>query len=319
MITVVGEGAWGTAVATVLAYNRQAVFLWCNDPQVKKSIETTRYNDRYLPGVFLSELIIPVTDLPEAIRESLWIFESTPVQFLRSVLSSLDKKIVEDKRWVVLSKGIEKDTLLLPTQLINELFNTTNYVVMFGPSFAHELAKQQLTAVTLATDNGALAQEVQKIVTTDYLKTFMSDDMIGVQCAGAFKNVLALIVGILDGAGCGDNTKAFVLTRGLQEIIQLSEQLGAHAQTFYGLAGIGDLVLTAYGKSSRNVMVGQKMGKGQSLEMILQETGAIPESINTLKSMRELIIEKKLTLPLLMGIYDIVFNRLSVEQFLKKI
>lgn len=317
MITVIGEGAWGTAVATVLAHNHQELFLWCYDSQVQKFIERTRHNERYLPGIYLSENIIPTTDLAGAISKSSWIFESTPVQFLRSVLVPLDKKVVEGKKWVVLSKGIEKDSLLLPTQLLNELFGVTDYTVLFGPSFARELAEQKLTAVTLAAENFLLAQDVQKLIQNDYFKTFLSEDVIGVQCAGAFKNVLALILGILEGAGYADNTKAFVFTRGLHEIVQLSKQLGAHEQTFYDLSGIGDMVLTAYGKSSRNVLVGQCIGKGQTVEHILQETGTIPESINTLTSMRQLIEEKKCNLPLLNGIYDIVFNQLSVSEFLK--
>ncbi len=320
MVAVIGEGAWGTAIATLLAENNHTVFLWCHDPKVKESIEKTRYNERYLPGIFLKESIIPIVDLNGAIGQSSWIFEAIPVKFLRSVLVRIDASMVDKKAWVVLSKGIENETLLFPTQIIDDVFkNHSSKAVLFGPSFAKELAEQQITAVTVATEQKELGVLLQQLLNNSYFKTYVSDDVVGVQACGALKNIVALLVGMLDGAGYSFNTKAFVMTLGLQEMAKFVEACGGKQETVYDLSGIGDLILTACGGLSRNVMVGQRLGKGEKLAAILQQTGAIPESINTLTAVYQLANQKELVLPLITGVYEMVFKRLSLEQFMQQL
>lgn len=318
-ITIIGDGAWGTAVATLLAENNHTVLLWCHDKRVMEAIEKTQFNAHYLPGIELSKSIIPVTDLNEAIAQSSWIFEAIPVKFLRSVVTQIDPAIAQ-KPWVILSKGIEKDTLLFPMDIITEVIGSSCLkAVLFGPSFAQELAQKQITAVIVAAENIEFGREVQSILANNYFRPYLSCDVMGVQIGGALKNVIALAVGMLSGAGYGDNTKTFVLTRGLQEIVLLAVACGAKKETIYGLSGIGDLVLTALGKLSRNTMVGQKLGQGKNLEDILQETGAIPESINTLESVHQLITKKRLNLPILTGIYDVVFKGVLLHDFMQNL
>lgn len=317
-IVVIGEGAWGTAIATLLAENNHTVLLWCHDIAVKNALISTRYNDRYLPGIFLPETIIPVTDLNDALQKSSLIFEAIPVKFLRSVLEAVDPSLGAQKSWVLLSKGIEKDTLLFPTQLLDAVMGTVcQKAVLFGPNFAQEVAQKQISAATIAVDDVELGVQVQLLLANGYFRPYLSCDVMGVQVGGALKNVIALAVGMLRGAGYGDNTQTFVLTRGLHEMVSFARACGAQASTLYGLSGIGDLVLTALGKLSRNSAVGQRLGKGETLEIILQETGIIPESINTLVSMHQLMLKKDLKLPLLMGIYDVVFRSLSLADFLQ--
>ena len=319
-VTVIGEGAWGTAMATLLAENDHTVFLWCHDSGVKKDIETMRCNHRYLPGIALSNNIIPITNINDALAQSSWVFEAIPVKFLRAVLSHVDPILANQKSWVILSKGIEKDSLLFPTQLVDELFGKEcSKLVLFGPSFAQELAQKQITGVILATENKTLGLELQKLLDNAYFKTFMSSDVLGVQIVGALKNVIALAMGMLDGAGYSDNTKAFFLTRSLYEMALFALAFGAQNETVYGLAGLGDLVLTSLGNLSRNVMVGKRLGRGDTLDIILCETGAIPEGINTLESMHQLIIQKELKLPLLISIYDVVFNGLPLQDFVNNL
>lgn len=308
-VLVVGEGAWGTAIAILLAYNGHKVYLWCHDSEVKKTIEKTRSNERYFPGVFLDELIIPTTNLNEAIQQSAWIFESTPVKYLRSVLTSADPSLCDKKPWVILSKGIENETLLLPSQIVSSVLKTQVPIAVFsGPSFAHDLAAQHITAVTLATDDELLSQALHAMLANDYFKMVFSSDLLGVQMCGALKNVIALCVGMLSGAGYGDNTKAFVITQGLHEMESIVTACGGQRETVYGLAGVGDVMLTSLGKHSKNLKVGFMLGQGKSLHSILQETGMVPEGVNTVQSVYELLQQKNLKLPFFEGMYSVVFG-----------
>lgn len=318
-ITVIGEGAWGTAVATLLAHNGHTVLLWCHDETEKKSIETSRVNQRYLPGVQLSERIVPITKLNDALRQSSWVFEATPVKYLRSVLETLDIDVCKEKPWVILSKGIENHTLLVPSQIIDLVIGTVPKVVFFGPSFAHDLAHQHITAVTLASNDEKLAASLQALLSNDYFKSVVSSDPLGVQLCGALKNVIALFVGMLSGAGYGDNTKAFVITYGLQEMAILVSACGGQQETVYGLAGVGDLILTSTSNQSRNVKVGHMLGQGKKLDTILQETGMIPEGVNAVSSIYELLQKKNLKSPLFEAIYQVVYGGKSMQDLLQKL
>lgn len=308
-VCIIGEGAWGTAVATVLVHNGYRVNLWCHDAAAAENITATRINQRYLPGVVLNERIVPMTDLSQALCGVQWVFEAIPVKYLRAVLKRAQSCFNPHQIWVILSKGIEQDTLLLPTQIINDVAQQTVQQIIFaGPSFAREVAQREVTAVTIAASNLEIAGQLQRMINNEYFSTILSADVMGTQVAGAVKNVIALGSGILKGAGCGDNTQAFLITRGLQEMAQLAQILGGAQDTIYGLAGVGDLVLTAMGKSSRNLEVGIRLGKGESLESILQFTGYTPEGINTVQSIHQLMHRKNSVLPVCESIYQVVFN-----------
>jgi len=289
-VTVIGEGAWGTAVATLLATNGYQVILWCHDKEVAEIIKNKKYNERYLPDIKLSDNIQSTTDLSEALIDVDWVFEAIPVVFLRSLLLQALPWISTDQRWVVLSKGIEQKTLLLPTQIIDDVFNKkVKKAVFAGPSFAYEVATKQITAVTVAAPDCSIGQELQQLLANDFFRPYISLDLIGVQAGAALKNVITLGIGLLDGAGYNDNTKAFFMTRGFHEIVQLACAMGGKAETVYGLSGFGDLVLTSMGKRSRNLEVGQRLGRGEQLATILDQTGYTPEGVNSVASMCQLI------------------------------
>jgi glycerol-3-phosphate dehydrogenase (NAD(P)+) len=219
--------------------------------------------------------------------------------------------------WLTLSKGIEQTTLLLPTQIIDTIFeNKIKRAVLTGPSFAKDVAEKKITAVTLAVDDYPFGLTLQKIFANDYFCVYRSSDCNGAQVAAALKNVIALVIGILDGAGFTDNTKAFILTLGLHEMVEICLALGGKKETVYELCGIGDLVLTCMGNLSKNLEIGRRFGKGQSLTTILQETGYIPEGINTLKSTSQLWEAKNLKPPLFSGIYQVIFNEKSIKKLL---
>jgi glycerol-3-phosphate dehydrogenase (NAD(P)+) len=310
---MLGDGAWGTAVASLLATNGYEVMLWCNDEQAARSIATTGYNERYLPGVQLSALITPTTDLDAAMRFSPWIFEAIPVKHLRTVLGRTINCFDPQQTWIILSKGIEQDTLLLPAAIIDDVFGyATRKVIFSGPSFAHDVVRHQLTAVDLASTDRDASRAMQTMVTNDFFSASLSDDPVGIQVGGAVKNVIALGVGLLDGAGYTDNAQAFLLTKGLHEMVRIAEFFGGKPATLYGLAGVGDLVLTALGKHSKNVAFGRRIGTGQ--KMSEQETQ--PEGVTTVQSVYQLAQQHNLDLPVCNGVYRVLFQNLSVKDML---
>ncbi len=316
-VCVIGEGAWGTAVATLLAANGYEVNLWCHDADVCKAIATQHKNERYLPGIQLDATIQPTTDLEQAVCDVTWIFEAIPVKFLRSVLKQARTCFDPQQVWVILSKGIEQNTLLFPSQMIDAVFDhAVNKVIFAGPSFAHDLANKQITAVTLAATDCTVGLELQRMLANDYFRPYISLDMIGVQVGAALKNVIALGIGMLDGAGFTDNAKAFIFTRGLHEMVKLARALGGKQETLYGLSGVGDLVLTSMGKLSRNLAVGRRLGQGDDVNTILRETGYIPEGINTVQSVHQLSQKNGLDLPICDGIYQVIFEHKPLHEII---
>lgn len=319
-IAILGEGAWGTAVATLLAHNGHSVKLWCYHSELVDEINSTRYNERYLPDIELNKNITAVASLEDALLDAEWICEAIPVQYLRSIVQQVKPYYQNDQCWVILSKGIEKGTLCLPSEIIADVLgDSVQQTVFAGPSFARDLALKTITAVTIAAPDCEHAKELQHLLANEYFRPYISTDMIGVQAGAAIKNVIAIGVGMLDGAGYTDNAKAFMLTRGLHEMAELAVKLGGRQETIYGLSGVGDLVLTAMGSLSRNLEVGKKLAHGQSLEDILKETGYIPEGINTVASMHALMKKYDAQLSICSGIYEVIFEGKSLQEMLKEL
>ena len=216
--------------------------------------------------------------------------------------------------WVILSKGIEQNTLMLPSQIIDEIAHIPFHkAVVAGPSFARDLARNQITAVAVAATDDGIAQQLQTMLACNYFRPYLSLDLVGIQLCGALKNVITLGIGLLDGAGFTDNAKAFLFTRGLAEMKYIMHKAGGQQETLYGLAGIGDLVLTSMGSLSRNLEVGRLLGRGQQLDAILQQTGYIPEGINTVKSLHQMVQRHDLQLPIFEGIHQIIFEGKPLE------
>ncbi|MCX5925241.1 MAG: NAD(P)-dependent glycerol-3-phosphate dehydrogenase [Candidatus Dependentiae bacterium] len=319
-VTVLGEGAWGTAVALALADNGCDVMLWNFDATVAEHIKNTGYNQRYLPGVHIPASIKITTDLQEAIQNSDWIFETTPIQFLRAIVTAAKPYVACNQTWVALSKGIEENTLLLPTQIIADVLGKDCKVaVCAGPSFAKELAQKRITSIVVAEPDLTVNSLLPSLLASSYFRPYISTDMIGIQIGSALKNVLALGIGILDGAGYTDNAKAFLLSRGLHEMAHLAVAMGGKQETLYGLSGIGDLVLTCMGSSSKNLTVGRKLGAGQQLVDIIRETGFIPEGINTVKSVNMLMQKYAIELPICQGIHDVIDGAITIHEMMNSL
>lgn len=319
-VAMLGAGSYGTAMANLLAHNGCKVKLWCRENEVAESIHYKRVNERYLPNILLHEGIEVGTELKTAICDVEFVFEAIPVKFLRSVIQQTTVCFTQDQTWVILSKGIENDTTFLPSQIIEDVFSyPVKTSVVAGPSFALDIAHQQITAVTIGVKDCETGLALQNILSNSYFRPYISLDTIGIQVGAALKNVIALGIGMLDGAGYKDNAKAFLLTRGLHEMVTLATILGGKQETLYGLSGVGDLVLTCMGGLSKNVAYGRQLGAGKTIEQLKIEFPTLPEGINTTQSIQQLIKNKNLDLPIFSGIYSMLDHQKSVEQFLNEL
>lgn len=322
-VAVLGAGAWGTAVATVLADNGVAVTLWCFEEDCAHDIKSVHINKKYLPDVILSNRIQVTTSLMDAVSDVDFIFEAIPVRFLRSVFSTIAQQCPQAKssRWVILSKGIEQDTTEIPSTIIEDVFKTPiTYAVVAGPNFAQELVQRVVTATIVASHDQTLAQELALILTNDYFKAYVSNDPLGVQVCGAVKNVIALIVGIAQGSGYKhENTVAFLVTKGLEEIAQLTSAYKGLPQTAFGLAGLGDVMLTCAGTLSRNLRFGKHIGGGMSLDEVSKKFVPLPEGVGTAQSIYGLVKQRGLSLPLCQAAYECVFEGLQFKDVIARL
>lgn len=313
-VCVLSEGAWGTAIASVLAHNGYPVRLWCHEPEVAQSIATTRINQRYAPDIELDPAITPFTNIHEAVDGVRTIWCAVPVAYTRSVLEQLRGHLHEDTLMIMLNKGIEQDTLLVPTDLAADVLGADIVpIVVSGPSFAHDVMRKALTAIVVASDDNYCADMVQRMLENEYIVVTQSTDVWGVQVGGALKNGIAVGIGILEGAGYSDNTKIILFTRGLAEMRQLAELFGGTADTLFGLAGVGDLALTALGGHSKNLSAGRRLGKGETLETLKSELSTLPEGINTIASVNALAEQYHCQLPIFSAIHAVVFEGKPVQ------
>jgi glycerol-3-phosphate dehydrogenase (NAD(P)+) len=278
-VSIVGGGAWGTALASHCARAGLPVRLWVREPEVKAAVNERHENTLFLPGVRLPEGLRAFTRLDEALEGAEAILVVAPSQFCRGIYRELGPLLPPRALLVSATKGLEKDTLRRMSEVAAEETPGRPLAVLSGPSFAVEVARALPTAVVAASGDHAVAETVQRALATRMFRVYSSEDVVGVELAGALKNVIAIAAGIIDGLGYGHNTVAALITRGLAEVGRLVETLGGRAETISGLAGLGDLVLTCTGALSRNRRVGQGLGRGLSLSEA--SAGLVAEGVRT--------------------------------------
>lgn len=307
-ITILGAGAWGTAIAHLLATNGHEVTVWCHEPELTEEINQNHTNSFYLPDVELPYNIRATASMQEAFDGAHIIFEAVPVKYLRTVLEHARGFVNKDQIWVILSKGIEQESFLVPSQILDEVMNfSVKKVAVCGPSFARDLVEAVPTGVIVASDYEHLAQVISSVLINNYFSCTLSGDLLGVQLAAALKNVFALTIGIAFGTQARDNTVALLFTRALAEMGKVVQAFGGQQETVYSLAGVGDLVLTCYGSLSKNFTLGKLLGQGTLLQDISSE-GVFPEGINTIQSLIQLAEKKSLKLPIVQGTYGFIFE-----------
>jgi len=295
-IAVLGAGAWGTAIGISLA-PRHAVTLWTRSPVHCAAMRSSRANEKYLPGLSLPASLEPTDDIEAALRSAELVLVAVPTAALRETLRRT--RLNERAPVILLCKGFEPGSAKLPHQVCAEALDpATPSGMLSGPSFAEEVARGLPAAVTLASRDAEFAQQAARALHSPAFRVYSGDDVIGVEVAGAVKNVMAIAAGICDGLGYGYNARAALITRGLAEISRFGVVLGGRAETFMGLAGVGDLILTCTGDLSRNRRVGLKLARGEPLAAILSELGHVAEGVNTARELDRLAAEVGVEMPI---------------------
>lgn len=324
-VGVIGAGSWGTALAGVLAGNGHEVHLWSFEEEIARQIRQERENKTFLPGVSLHPSIKPTTELRDVVDQKDFLILAVPSHFFRQVLHRIQPFLPLVKKeclWISATKGIENDSLKTMTHLLLEVFGPEQRPFigcLSGPTFAKEVAREIPTAVTLASTREKTAEKAQRFLSNGYFRVYTNGDLLGVELGGALKNVIALAAGISDGLGFGHNTRAALITRGLAEICRLGEKMGAQRTTFFGLAGIGDLVLTCTGDLSRNRSVGLRLGKGEKLASILSTMTMVAEGVKTTRAAYELAIREHIEMPIVSQIYSILYEDSDPRRAVKEL
>ena len=314
-IAVIGAGAWGTALADLLARKGDHVTLWAREAEVVASVNQRHVNEMFLPGAALAPALRAEGDLAAAIRGAETVVSAAPSHAVRPVMAEAAKTLAGSPLVVSASKGLDPDRLERPSCVLADVLpHGVPVAVLSGPSFAWEVFQQQPTAVVAAATDHGVAQRTQRVFSTGYFRVYSHTDVVGVELAGALKNVIALAAGILEGLGLGFNTRAALITRGLAEMTRLGVKLGAQPMTFAGLAGMGDLILTATGALSRNRTLGVALGQGKTLEQALAGKPAVVEGVNTTRSAVALGERHGVELPIAREVANVLFQNKPPRQ-----
>ncbi len=319
-ITVIGDGGWGTTLAILLSKKGYPVTVWGAFADYVCELNKSRVNSRFLPGFKIPDAVKITHDLGSALLDKDIVVIASPSQHLRSVLKQI-KKSGYSKNAVYLSvtKGIEIDTFKRMSEIIYEELGKVKLAVLSGPTIAHEVAAGVPTAAVIASANIKIRKQLQGVFMTDKFRIYTNSDVVGVELGGSLKNVIAIACGISDGLGFGSNTKASLLARGLAEISRLGVAMGAKAQTFSGISGLGDLVTTCISKYSRNRHVGEELGKGKTWKQIKSHMQMVAEGVPTAKSAHQLSLKCKISMPITNEIYSVIYNNKSPSKAVKSL
>ena len=317
-VAVVGAGSWGTAVANVFADQGCDVVIWGRDADVISSINDRNENSKYLRGVKLSSRLRASDDLDKTLARAEIVVCSIPTQHIRGVFTPL-REHLDGKLVVNTSKGIELGTHARVSQIFSEIAPGAAYAVLSGPSFALEVAQRLPAAVTVASTDADTSVRLQKLLSNQYFRVYTCPDVIGVEFAGALKNVVAIASGVVTGLKLGYNAQAAIINRGIAEIMRMAKGMGGQPFTFLGLAGMGDLILTCTGPLSRNRRLGLALGEGKNLTQIQQELGGVAEGVYTARSAYELAAKANLEMPITEQVYRVIYEGNSAQNALKQL
>lgn len=312
-VAVLGGGSFGTAMTKVLAENGHRVHFWMRDDHQASEIRDTHINSRYMPGVELSGDILPTTDLADAVGRAELVFVAIPSKAFRTVIREHSRDFRDGQIVVSLTKGIEAQGFKLMSEILQEEIPRCRIGVLSGPNLASEIANRDLTATVIAAKDPDVRRAVQDLLGCEYFRVYANVDVYGVELAGALKNIYAIVAGLASALDMGENAKAMLITRGLAEMSRFAVSLGANPMTFMGLAGVGDLIVTCTSSKSRNFRIGYAVGKGQALEEAVEELGQVAEGIYTLKLVKEKSEAIGIYMPLVRGLYEILYGSASIS------
>ena len=314
-ISVIGAGSWGTTLAVIIAQKGIEVELHSVFNKHNLDMQKERENKLFLKGVVFPPALNINPSLKKALDNNIIII-AVPVKFLRGVVKKIKrtKSLLKGKVFLSVAKGIETKSFKRPSEIINEELGGVKLAVLSGPTIAKEVAKGIPTACVIASKNNHIARKLQEIVSTPRFRVYCHYDVVGVELAGALKNIIAIACGVSDGLGFGTNTKAAILSRGLAEIVRLGRILGAKETTFSGISGLGDLATTCFSLDSRNRFVGEKIGRGSKLKDVLAGMNMVAEGINTVKSVYSLCKKKKIDMPITKEVYLVLYKNKSPDK-----
>lgn len=312
-IGVLGAGSWGIALTVLLAGNGHDVTVWSIDEAEIEMLTTYREHKSKLPGVMVDERVVFTTNVELAVRGAGLLVMVVPSPFIRSTAKTIAPYVTSEQIIVNVSKGIEENTLMTLTEVIAEEISNVRIAVLSGPSHAEEVGKKMPTTVVAGAEDKSLALLVQDTFMTDFFRVYTSPDVIGIELGGALKNVIALAAGVADGLGCGDNAKAALITRGISELSRLGMAMGGKIETFAGLSGIGDLIVTCASRHSRNRMAGYLMGQGRTYKEAMDEVKMVVEGVYSAKAARMLAHKYKIEMPIVEMVNRVLFENYSAK------
>lgn len=311
-VTIVGGGSFGTALATVLDTAGNNVQIWAREKEIVDSINNDHKNPSYLPELTLPGSIKAYNDLEQCLRDQDMIVFATPSHTLREVAAKIKPCLDGHEILVAVSKGIENGTFKTMSQILVEVMEGVtfedNIGVLYGPSHAEEVAKLHPTTVVASAYSSRTARIIQETFLTPMFRVYVNNDVVGVEIGGSVKNIMAVAAGVIDGADLGDNAKAALITRGLHEMKRMGMALGAHNDTFSGLTGMGDLIVTCTSQHSRNRFVGHQIGKGRKLDEIIKSMNMVAEGIKTTKSVYDWSVKNQVDMPITSAVYRVLFE-----------
>ena len=308
---VIGDGGWGQAIAMALHQAGREVAVWGFDAEYCAKVAQSRENSMYLAGVKIPDDILWTGDADQAVEGAVECYSVVPTQFLRPTLERFGPRL-SGIPLVSASKGLEISTLKLPTQILTEFTGNPDVAVLSGPSHAEEVSRGLAATVVAASQNQELAITCQQRIASEQFRVYTSSDPVGVELGGALKNIIAVAAGVADGLGLGDNAKAALVSRGLIEMARFGESYGARRETFFGLSGAGDLMVTCYSVHSRNRSLGNRIGEGESLDDILASTQKVAEGVWTTKAIHKAARERNIEMPITQALYGILFDNADV-------
>ncbi|MEG1255260.1 NAD(P)H-dependent glycerol-3-phosphate dehydrogenase [Clostridium sp.] len=307
-VSFIGGGSFGTALAVLLSKNGLECSIWCHRESAVSEINNERENSKYLEGITIPDNVTAYSDLKEALVDSEVVVLAVPSKAIRELSKKIAPLLKGNEIIVTVAKGIEKHTLKRMSEIIEDEIKNHPIVILSGPSHAEEVARDIPTTVTAASNDRIASKKIQDIFSNTTFRVYTNNDLIGVEIGGAFKNIIALAAGISDGIGYGDNTKAALMTRGMSEIIRVGTKLSGKAETFYGLTGMGDLIVTCTSMHSRNRRAGILIGNGKTAEQAVEEIGMVVEGIEAVKAFYELKSRTDVDMPITTALYQVLFE-----------
>lgn len=318
-ISVLGGGSFGTAVANIATENGHEVVLWMRDEESAEQLNRDHVNEKYLPGMPLNESVKATTNLEHAVTRADILLVAIPSHAFRQVIQQCKPFLRKETDLVSTTKGIERETFSLMSEVLHEETHSHRIGVLSGPNLAKEMLQKMPTATVIASNDEALCRRIQQTLSSSYFRIYANTDTYGVELGGALKNIYAIATGMAEAFGTGQNTKSLLITRALAEMSRFAHTLGANPMTFLGLSGVGDLVVSCSSNLSRNFRIGFSMGQGKTLDQAIEELGQTAEGVNTIRLVKAKADELGVYMPLVSGLNDLLFEAKSLDEVVSRL